>query len=199
MAKLNLKYATMNSGKSIDLMRTAYNYEENGYRVLVLKPKCDTKGGEYIDSRVGLRRKADILIDDYTNIIEMIKNRHTKDLKCILVDEAEFLSPKKIDDLYITSKVLDIPVICYSLRTNFKMEGFPGSTRLLQIAENIEELKTLCMCGATARFAGRKVNGEYTLIGDSVLIDGEIDNVEYVPLCGDCYLKKVKKIDYKNY
>ena len=79
------------------------------------------------------------------------------------------------------------------------MEGFPGSTRLLEIAENIEELKTLCKCGATARFAGRKVNGEYTLEGDNILIDGEYNNVEYVPLCGDCYLKKVKKIDYKKY
>ena len=199
MAKLNLKYATMNSGKSIDLMRTAYNYEENGYHVLIAKPKCDTKGGEYLDSRIGLRRKADMLIDDDTNIIEDIKNIYTKDLKCVLVDEAEFLSSKIIDELFILSKVLDIPVICYSLRTNFKMEGFSGSTRLLEIAENIEELKTLCKCGKTARFAGRKVNGKYTLKGDDILIDRAVDNVEYVPLCGDCYLKKVKKIDYKKY
>lgn len=199
MAKLNLKYATMNSGKSIDLMRTAYNYEENGYRVLVLKPKCDTKGGEYLDSRIGLKRKVDILIDDDTNIIEAVRNRYTENLKCVLVDEAEFLSPKIIDDLFILSKIIDIPVICYSLRTNFKMEGFPGSIRLLEIAENIEELKTLCKCGATARFAGRKVNGEYTLEGDNILIDGEYNNVEYVPLCGDCYLKKVKKIDYRRF
>ena len=106
MAKLNLKYATMNSGKSIDLMRTAYNYEENGYRVLVLKPKCDTKGGEYLDSRIGLKRKVDILIDDDTNIIEAVRNRYTENLKCVLVDEAEFLSPKIIDDLFILSKVL---------------------------------------------------------------------------------------------
>lgn len=199
MAKLNLKYATMNSGKSIDLMRTAYNYEENGYRVLVLKPKCDTKGGEYLDSRIGLKRKVDILIDDDTNIIEAVRNRYTENLKCVLVDEAEFLSPKIIDDLFILSKIIDIPVICYSLRTNFKMEGFPGSIRLLEIAENIEELKTLCKCGSTARFAGRKVNGEYTLEGDNILIDGEYNNVEYVPLCGDCYLKKVKKIDYRRF
>ena len=197
MAKLNLKYATMNSGKSIDLMRTAYNYEENGYRVLVLKPKCDTKGGEYLDSRIGLKRRADMLIDDNTNIINEIKGKYSENLKCILVDEAEFLSPKIIDDLFIVSKVLDVPVICYCLRTNFKMEGFPGSTRLLAIAESIEELKTLCKCGSTARFAGRKVNGEYTLKGDNILIDGECDNVEYVPLCGDCYLKKVKKINYR--
>lgn len=199
MAKLNLKYATMNSGKSIDLMRTAHNYEENGYRVLIAKPKCDTKGGEYLDSRIGLKRKVDILIDDDTNIVWEVRNRYTGTLKCILVDEAEFLSPKIIDELFILSKVIDVPVICYSLRTNFKMEGFPGATRLLEIAENIEELKTLCNCGATARFAGRKVNGEYTLKGENILIDGENNNVEYVPLCGDCYLTKVKKIDYKKY
>ena len=199
MAKLNLKYATMNSGKSIDLMRTAYNYEENGYRVLIFKPRCDTKGGEYLDSRIGLRRKVDMLIDDNTDIIDEIKKRYTSDLKCIFVDEAEFLSSKIIDDLFVVSKVLDIPVICYSLRTNFKMQGFLGSTRLLEIADSIEELKTLCKCGATARFAGRKINGEYTLEGDDVLIDGSLDNIQYVPLCGDCYLKKVKKIDYKKY
>ena len=199
MAKLNFKYGTIGSGKSIDLMRTAYNYEENGYRVLVFKPRCDTKGGEYLDSRIGLKRKVDLLIDDDTNIIEEVRGKYTGLLKCILVDEAEFLSPKKIDELFILSKVIDVPVICYSLRTNFKMEGFPGSTRLLEIAENIEELKTLCKCGATARFAGRKVNGEYTLEGENILIDGECNNVEYVPLCGECYLKKVKKIDYKKY
>ena len=199
MAKLNLKYATMNSGKSIDLMRTAHNYEENGYRVLVLKPKCDTKGGEYLDSRIGLNRRVDLLIDDNTDIIKEVRNRYTGNLKCLLIDEAEFLSPKIIDDLFLLSKVIDIPVICYSLRTNFKMEGFPGAIRLLEIAENIEELKTLCNCGSTARFAGRKVNGEYTLKGEDILIDGSRDNVEYVPLCGDCYLKKVKKIDYRRF
>ena len=109
MAKLNLKYATMNSGKSIDLMRTAYNYEENGYRVLVFKPRCDTKGGEYLDSRIGLKRKVDLLIDDDTNIIEEVRGKYTGLLKCILVDEAEFLSPKKIDELFGLNLIIDTP------------------------------------------------------------------------------------------
>ena len=199
MAKLNFKYGTMGSGKSIDLMRTAYNYEEKGYDVLVMKPLIDTKGSNKLDSRIGMKRTVDILISDDTDIISEVNNRLTTNLRCIFVDEAQLLSSKKIDELYLASKIFDIPIICYGLRTNFKMEGFPGSTRLLEIAENIEELKTLCKCGSTARFAGRKVNGEFTLEGDNILIDGEYNNVEYVPLCGDCYLKKVKKIDYKNY
>lgn len=197
MAKLNFKYATMNSGKTIDLIRTAYNYSENGFRVLVMKPKKDTKGNNNLDSRIGLTRSVDILIDDNTNIIESIQNRYTGDLKCILVDEAELLSKEKIDELYLSSKIFDIPVICYGLRTNFKMEGFEGATRLLEIAENLEEIKTLCECGKTARYAGRMINNSYTLKGEEVLIDGECDNVKYVPLCGDCYLQKVKKINYR--
>lgn len=197
MAKLSFKYATMNSGKTIDLIRTAYNYEENGFRVLVMKPKQDTKGNRSLDSRIGLKRLVDILISDDTNIIEEIQNKYTGDLKCILVDEAELLSKEKIDELYVATKVFDIPIICYGLRTNFKMEGFKGATRLLEIAENLEEIKTLCACGNIARFAGRKVNGEYTSDGPEILIDGTLENVKYVPLCGDCYLTKVKKINYK--
>ena len=197
MAKLNFKYATMNSGKTIDLIRTAYNYSENGFRVLVMKPKKDTKGNDNLDSRIGLKRSVDILIDDNTNIIESIQNRFTGDLKCILVDEAELLSKEKIDELYLASKIFDIPVICYGLRTNFKMEGFEGATRLLEIAKNLEEIKTLCECGHTARYAGRMIDNSYTLEGEEILIDGESDNVKYVPLCGDCYLQKVKKINYR--
>lgn len=199
MAKLNFKYATMNSGKTIDLIRTAYNYTENGFRVLVMKPKKDTKGNNNLDSRIGLTRNVDILIDDNTNIIESIQNRYTGDLKCILVDEAELLSKEKIDELYLSSKIFDIPVICYGLRTNFKMEGFEGATRLLEIAENLEEIKTLCECGEIARYAGRMINNIYTLEGEEILIDGECDNVKYVPLCGDCYLQKVKKINYRKF
>ena len=199
MAKLCFKYGTMGSGKSIDLMRTAYNYEEKGYQVLVMKPKIDTKGNNFLDSRMGMQRIVDILINDDTDIVSEIKSRFTNKLRCILVDEAQLLAKSKIDELYLASKVLDIPVICYGIRTNFKMEGFTGSTRLLEIAERIEEIKTLCECGNTARYAARKVSGKYTLDGPDILIDGVQDNVCYVPLCGDCFLKKVKKINYKNY
>lgn len=195
MAKLHFKYGTMNSGKSIDLIRTAHNYEECGYNVLVMKPIIDTKGADMLDSRVGLKRKVDILIND-DSILKLLKSKITDNLACIFIDEAQFLNKKQIDELFFITKKLDIPVICYGLRTNFKMESFEGSRRLLEIADELEELKTLCKCMEIARFAGRKVNNEYTLDGLEVKIDGKDENIEYVPLCGKCYLEKVKKIKF---
>lgn len=194
MAKLNFKYATMNSGKTLDLIRTAHNYEENGYNVLLLKTAVDTKGKTYIESRVGLKKQVDYLIEKNDNIIDKVSS-NLKDITCIFVDEVQFLSEKQIDELFLISKVFDIDVICYGLRLNFMMEAFEGSKRLLEIAEELEELKTICKCGNIARYVGRKVNGNYVLEGDEIVIDGT-DNVEYIPLCGDCYLKDVKKIDY---
>ena len=194
MAKLNFKYATMNSGKTLDLIRTAHNYEENGYKVIILKPSIDTKGEAYIESRVGLKRKVNYLIGKEDNITNTIANE-LDNLTCILVDEAQFLSKKQIDELFLITKVFNISVICYGLRLNFMMEAFEGSKRLLEIAEELEELKTICKCGNVARYVGRKVSGDYVTFGEEVVIDGTND-IEYVPLCGDCYLKDVKKIDY---
>ncbi len=193
MAKLHFKYGSMNSGKSIDLIRTAHNYEECGYDVIVMKPIIDTKGSNKLDSRIGLKRDVDILIGD-ESILELIKNKITDNLACIFVDEAQFLNKKQVDELFLITKKLDIPVICYGLRTNFKMESFEGSKRLLEIAEELEELKTLCKCMEIARFVGRKVDNKYTLDGNEIEIDGKNKNIEYVPLCGKCYLEKVKKI-----
>lgn len=194
MAKLHFKYGTMNSGKSIDLMRTAYNYEEMGYKVLVLKPMIDTKGENKLSSRIGMERVVDVLIPLDSLVLPLIKNKITDNLACIFIDEAQFLSKNQIDELFIITKKFDIPVICYGLRNNFKMEGFSGSIRLLEIADELEEIKTLCPCGEIARYAGRKTNGKFTIEGNEVVIDGSKDNIEYVPLCGKCYLKKVKKI-----
>lgn len=194
MAKLHFKYGTMNSGKSIDLMRTAYNYEEMGYKVLVLKPMIDTKGENKLSSRIGMERVVDVLIPLDSLVLPLIKNKITDNLACIFIDEAQFLSRNQIDELFIITKKFDIPVICYGLRNNFKMEGFSGSIRLLEIADELEEIKTLCPCGEIARYAGRKTNGKFTIEGNEVVIDGSKDNIEYVPLCGKCYLKKVKKI-----
>lgn len=198
MAKLHFKYGTMNSGKSIDLMRTAYNYEEVGYNVLIIKPKIDTKGNNKIDSRIGLQRNADILIKEDDSILELINNKKTDKLACIFVDEAQFLSEKQIDELFLITKIINIPVICYGLRNNFKMKAFSGSKRLLEIAEELEELPTLCSCREIARFVGRKVNDIFVLGGRKIKINGTNQNIEYVPLCGKRYLKKVKKINLKN-
>ena len=195
MAKLHFKYASMNSGKSIDLLRTVYNYEENGFKVIVMKPLADTKGDNFVQTRIGLERKVDFLINDEDDIFEIIKN-NLDDVRAIFIDEVQFLKAHQIDNLFIISKVYDIPVICYGLRTNFKMESFEGSKRLLEIADTLEELQTLCDCGNIARYVGRKYNGEFQSSGEEIVIDGT-DDYEYVPLCGDCYLKKVKKINFK--
>ncbi len=197
MAKLHFKYGTMNSGKSIDLMRTAHNYEETGYDVLVMKPKIDTKGEDKLSSRVNMERKVDILIDENDSILKLVRDKITENLSCIFVDEAQFLSARQIDELFFITKDLDIPVICYGLRNNFKMEAFVGSERLLTIAEELEELPTLCKCKDIARYVGRLVDDEFVSEGSTVLIDGSNENVEYIPLCGKCYLEKVKKIKFK--
>lgn len=196
MAKLHFKYGTMNSGKSIDLMRTAHNYEEVGYEVIVIKSIIDTKGNDKIDSRIGLQRKVDILIHKGDMITKLIKEKTTDKTACIFVDEAQFLSKNQIDELFFITKKINIPVICYGLRTNFMSESFEGSKRLLEIADVLEELKTLCKCKEIARFAGRKVNDQYVLFGNEIEIDGKSQNIEYEPLCGKCYLEKVKRIKF---
>lgn len=195
MAKMHFKYASMNSGKSIDLMRTAYNYEENGYKVLVLKPAIDTKAGNKISSRIGLERKVDFLIFPDDSVIKKI-GKFVSSVEVILVDEAQFLKPFQVDELWTISKVMNIPVLCYGLRTNFMLESFEGSKRLFELADVLEELTTLCACGNIARYVGRKRNGVFETLGEEVVIDGT-NNIEYVPLCGKCYLKKVKKLNFK--
>lgn len=195
MAKLNFKYATMNSGKTLDLIRTVYNYEENGYQVLVLKPLIDTKGENKISSRTGLERKVDFLISEDDNILDLLSNS-LENIECIFIDEAQFLKKQQIDELFLISKAFHISIICYGLRTNFKMESFEGSKRLLEIADELEELKTICRCGEIARYVGRKVNGIFVKDGEEVVIDGT-DDVEYVPLCGECYLRNVDQMDFK--
>ena len=194
MAKLTFRYATMNSGKTLDLIIRAYNYNEINQKIIIMKPKIDSKGNKKIVSRSGLEKDVDFLIDEGDSILELLKEK-INNTNTILIDEAQFLSSKQVDELYLITKVFNINVVCYGLRLNFKMEAFDGSKRLLEISENLEEFKSLCECGNTARYVGRKINDEYVLDGEEVVIDGT-DNVKYVPLCGECYLKKVKKIDF---
>ena len=191
MAKLIFNYSAMNSGKTMDLLRTAYNYEENGHHVIVMKPEIDTKGENKIVTRIGLNRTVDYLIKEKTSITKLLKNKLEK-TKCILIDEAQFLNEKQVDELFKITKEKNIPIICYGLRTDFKMNLFNGSSRLLALADELNEFKSLCNCGEMARFNARKIDGEYTLIGEKVLIDGT-KNIEYIPLCGKCYIEKVIK------
>ena len=190
MSKLYFRYGAMNSGKSTNIMQVAYNYEERGMKVLLIKPSTDKKGGDKLVSRLGVERKVDLLINDDQNIYNEVKKWQDEKYKidCILVDEVQFFKAYQIDQLFEIAVCLDIPVICYGLRTDFKMQGFEGSTRLLLLAHSIEELKTICKCGKKAILNGRKINGKFVFEGEQVAIDN-IDNVEYESLCGHCYFK----------
>lgn len=196
MGKLYFRYGAMNSGKSTSLMQVAYNYEERGMKVKIFKPQMDAKGGNKLVSRLGVSRLADYSVnpeDDLYEITEAWIQSEGK-INCILVDEVQFLKAKHIDELLKVAVILNVPVICYGLRTDFLMNGFEGSARLLLLAHSIEEMKTICTCGRKALLNGRKVNGEFVFEGEQVAIDmgGE---VEYQSLCADCYFKYKKKYE----
>lgn len=192
MAKLHFRYGAMNSGKTTILIQTAYNYEERDQNVIIIKPSADTKGNKNIVSRIGATRMVDYLITEKDKILEVL-NSKINQIDCILVDEVQFLNKNQIDELFYITKIFNIPVIAFGLRTDFKTNGFEGSIRLLELADSLEEMPTICRCGKKARFNGRKINGKFINDGETVLIDGEVDNIEYESLCGECYIKKVVK------
>lgn len=192
MSKLYFRYGAMNSGKSTHLMQVAHNYEERGMKIVLIKPAVDKKGEDKIVSRLGVERKTDMLISNEDNILERIQERlKTHSMDCIIVDEVQFLKSYHIDQLFEIAVSYDIPVICYGLRTDFQMNGFEGSSRLLLLAHSIEEMKTICTCGRKAILNGRKINGKFIFEGEQVAID-DGGEVEYESLCGECYFK------YKN-
>ena len=192
MAKLYFRYGAMSCGKTTILLQVAHNYEEKGMKVLILKPSRDLKGDKKIVSRLGVEREVDFLIKPDEDVYKLI-NKNKKEISCILIDEAQFLEPIQVDQLMKVAVFLDIPVICYGLRTDFQTKGFPGSPRLLEIAHTIEELKTICKCGKKAIYNARFVNGKLTTSGDQIAIDG-IDNVTYEAMCPKCYYEQISKI-----
>jgi len=186
MAKLHFKYGAMNSGKSDTLIKTAYNYTENGHRPIVVKPAIDTKGEAKIVARAGGSRDVDILADEQTDLRSAILKLHANaPVHVVLVDEAQFLSSAQIDQLFEIAKRDNISVIAYGLRADFMTHLFPGSRRLFEIADNIEKLPTMCRCGSQAEFNCRQINGVFVFEGEQVAIDGE-DKVTYTSLCGPC-------------
>ncbi len=189
MAKLHFKYGAMNSGKTTMLLQAAHNYEEQGKKVIVIKSNIDKKGNDTIINRIGLKRKVDELIGIDEKIIDKIR-KYLDNLDCILVDEAQFLSRNQIDELFYITKIYDIPIIAYGLKTNFKSVVFTGSSRLVEVADSLEEIPTICKCGKKARFNVRTLNGEYLKEGDDILIDGTTE-IKYESLCGKCYVTKV--------
>ena len=185
MSKLYFRYGAMNSGKTASLLQVAHNYESKGINIILIKPAIDTKGETNVVSRIGLQRPVDILLLPTDKVIHKIMDKHPK---VIIVDEAQFLTESQVEELYAITKVGDIPVLAYGLRCDFQMNGFPGSTRLLQLADDIEELKTICKCGQKATQNLRFINGKLTFDGSPVAIDGQ-DNITYDSVCGKCYIK----------
>lgn len=196
MAHLHFKYGAMNSGKSDTLIKTAYNYTEQGLHIATIKPSIDTKGGNKITARAGGSWSVDILADADTNLRSKIQalatDRKIDTFDCILVDESQFLSPKQIDQLFRIAKQDNISVIAYGLRADFRSKAFPGSKRLFELADNIEKLPTMCHCGNQAEFNCRTIDGEFTFQGSQIAIDDGHDT-QYTSICGNCYINERAK------
>lgn len=183
MAKLYFRYSAMNAGKSTALIQVAHNYEEHGRRVALYTAAIDHRFGTgVIASRIGPRREAktfDPRLDFFAEMARMT------DIACVLIDEAQFLTPDQVRALHRAAHTLGIPVICYGIRSDFLGEPFPGSAYLLTLADSIEELKNVCHCGRKAtmnpRFdeAGKRIRS-----GTQVAIEGD---VEYRPMCARCF------------
>lgn len=187
----------MDSGKTTRLIQEAHNYEERGQQVVVMKPSTDTKGESKITSRIGLEREVDILISREGRVRQLLSSWMVDhEVQCVFVDEVQFLEPPQVDELLRFTVESKIPVITYGLRTDFQLKGFPGSTRLLEVAHNIEEIPTICRCGHKARCNGRKINGQFVFHGQQVAIDGE-NSVEYESLCPACFLEEADKAGVK--
>lgn len=193
MSKLYFWYGAMNCGKTTHLLQVIHNYESQNMNTILFKSKQDSKGDDYVVSRLGIKKKVDFLVNSDTNIMEMIDLFLAKKGKihCIMVDEVQFLKAKHIDQLLQIAVEYKIPVMCYGLRTDFRMDGFEGSSRLLELAHSIAEIKNICSCGKKATLNGRKINGHFVFDGTQVVIDDHAD-VEYQALCAKCFLKLKK-------
>ena len=200
LAKLYFRHGAMNSGKSTGLLQAAFNYEERGQRVLLAKPGIDTKGDREVVSRLGVSRAVDFLIPPGASARELfaahaagddpdalLEHMDVAPVACLLVDEAQFLDPEQVDDLFRVAVLDGVPVLAYGIRTDFLTRAFPGSARLLEIAHSLEELKTICRCGRKDIFNNRRVGDQMVFDGDQVAIDGA--EVSYESLCGTCYLE----------
>lgn len=194
MAKLYFRYGAMGCGKTMQLLQVAFNYEERGQKVCVIKPKTDTKNGDKLLTRIGPERETDFCFTKKDDLLDIVTKKYS-DVDCVLVDEAQFLTKEQVDQLLKITIKLNIPVMAYGLRLNFRMEdgGFDGATRLLQVAHDIEEIKTICECGRKATLNCRFLNDKIVIDGPDVLIDDGKSKIEYRALCPACFYKKVEE------
>ncbi len=190
MAKLYFKYGAMGSSKTAQALITKYNYEENNLKVWLIKPSADTRDGESIvRSRIGLQAVAQIVTPDM-DIYAIFKNEKSTCCDIIIADECQFLTIPQIDQLRAIANDFDIPVICFGLRTDFQTKLFPGSLRLMEVADTIQEIKTICDCGNKAIVNARIIDGYIVTEGDQVLLGG---NDAYIAMCHKCYIQGIRE------
>ncbi|MBQ6466051.1 MAG: thymidine kinase [Oscillospiraceae bacterium] len=189
MAKLYFKYGAMGSSKSAQALITQFNYEELGMSVWLIKPSVDTRdGADVIRSRIGLERRAQVITPEQDVVAEYRKaGRHD----VIIADEAQFFTPEQIDQLRELVDDDDLPVLCFGLRTDFQTHFFPGAQRLMELADSLTEIKTVCACGRKATVNAR-IDGDGRIVteGAQVMLGG---NDSYVAMCHKCWMRKIRE------
>lgn len=194
MAKLYFKYGAMGSSKTANALITKFNYEERGMKVWLIKPSIDVRdGADIVRSRIGLSSRAEIITPDKDLYAEY---QNHLDCHVIIADECQFFTPAQIDGLRRIVDTLNIPVLCYGLRTDFLTHLFPGSSRLFEVADSVTEIKTICECGKKAIVNARiDEDGKVVTEGGQILIGG---NDSYVAMCHSCWQAAIAKQLKKN-
>ena len=194
MAKLYFKYGAMGSSKSAQALITKFNYEELGMTVWLIKPSIDTRdGADIIRSRIGLEAHAQVITPE-TDIIKAYEEAGDHDV--IIADEAQFFTPEQIDQLRELVDEKDLPVLCFGLRTDFLTHFFPGAQRLMELADSLTEIKTVCRCGRKAT-ANARIDSEGKIVtkGGQILIGG---NDSYIAMCHQCWMKQIREQEIGN-
>ena len=190
MAKLYFKYGAMGSSKTAQALITKYNYEENDLRVWLIKPSADVRdGAQILRSRIGLEAQVEPIAPD-VDVYARFLGSHARRCDVIIVDECQFMTEKQIDQLRAIVDEHNIPVMCFGLRTDFQTKLFPGSRRLMEVADTIQEIKTICDCGAKATVNARINDGYIVTEGAQVVLGG---NDCYIAMCHKCYIRGIRE------
>ena len=191
MAKLYFKYGAMGSSKTAQALITKYNYEENDMKVWLIKPSADIRDGvDILRSRIGLQAQVQVILPDQ-DVYEVFTQTRKGSCNVIIVHECQFMTAAQIDQLRTIVDDYAVPVLCFGLRTDFQTKLFPGSRRLMELADAIEEIKTMCDCGAKATVNAR-IDGEGHIVteGAQVLLGG---NDAYIAMCHRCYIRGIRE------
>ena len=190
MAKLYFKYGAMGSSKTAQALITKYNYEENDMKVWLIKPSADTRDGvQILRSRIGLAAAVEVMTPEM-DIYMIFGNTRLGKCDAVIVDECQFLTETQIDQLRAIVNDYNVPVMCFGLRTDFQTRLFPGSRRLMELADCIEEIKTMCDCGSKATVNARISDGYIVTEGAQVVLGG---NDSYIAMCHRCYIRGIRE------